>query len=70
MRSCVVLVTCNVAQGVEKTYHGVPRTCAETERVVAYTETADTVVVSLQCAYTLTAQDIPNLEINQHSVNG
>jgi hypothetical protein len=30
-----------------ETYHGVPRSGAETECVLAYTETADSVVVSL-----------------------
>ena len=38
---------------MHETYHRVPGASAETECVVADTETADSVVVALQCAYTL-----------------
>jgi hypothetical protein len=34
-------------ESVRETCHGVPRSGAETECVLAYTETADSVVVSL-----------------------
>lgn len=46
-----------------ETYHGVPGARAKTERVVTYTETADSVVVPLQCANTLATQDVPYLAL-------
>jgi hypothetical protein len=65
MRSCVKLAVCNVLRRTRETYHRVPGTGAEAERVVANTETAYSVVVALQCAYALTAQYIPYLRVCQ-----
>lgn len=43
------------------THHRVPRTSAERKSIVADAQTADTVVVTLQCTDSLTAQSIPDL---------
>lgn len=43
------------------THHRVPRTSAERKSIVADAQTADTVVVTLQCTDSLTAESIPDL---------
>jgi hypothetical protein len=53
----------DAVRDASETYHGVPGTGAETERVVANAETAYTVVMALQCAYTLAAQYVPYLNV-------
>jgi hypothetical protein len=64
MRSYTRLASCKrMDMYANETYHGVPGTSAQTKRIVAYTETADTVVVPLQCADTLATKNVPNLQL-------
>lgn len=63
---CLVSYMCHNI-GEDQTYHGVPGAGAETQRVIAHAETADSVVVALQCAHALAAQNVPDLDMRQHS---
>lgn len=46
-----------------KTNHGVPRTCAQTDGVVAHSQAADSVIVALKRADMLATEDIEDLAI-------
>ena len=61
IRSCCTLANREKKIFVDWTYHRVPRTSAERKSIVADAQTADTVVVTLQCTDSLTAESIPDL---------
>jgi hypothetical protein len=48
-------------QARKRTYHGIPRSSAQAESIVAHAETADTVVVALQCSNLVTTENVPDL---------
>lgn len=43
------------------TYCRIPRPGAKTHRIIAHTQTADTVLVTIQAANPITSENIPNL---------
>ena len=43
------------------TYSGIPRACAKTDTIVAYTQTADTVLMTTKSTNALATKNIPNL---------
>jgi hypothetical protein len=62
IRSCETLIGCSRTL-YGWTYHGIPRSCAQTQCIIADTKTADTVIVPLQCANALATENVPDLEI-------